>query len=287
MTGFGRAEAEFSSKKIAVEIKSLNSKQADVFTHLPTLYKEKEAEIRNLLLVLQRGKIDLAVTLDSGEQAAAATINAALFENYKKQLEAIALRCNMPEPADYYSVIMRMPEVLHSEQAEVTDEEWAALTACVETAVSRLAEFRAHEGEGLQKFFTERLDTIEQLLVNDVPLHEGKRVEKIKARLMESLRELETGVAYDDNRLEQELIFYIEKLDISEEKQRLAKHIAYFRSTMNDEPGQGKKLGFIAQEMGREINTLGSKANNAELQIVVVKMKDELEKIKEQVLNVL
>lgn len=288
MTGYGKAEAEFEGKKVTIEVKSLNSKQADMSTRLPLLYREKDLEIRNMLAQsLQRGKIDFSITVDNRESEVAATINAAAFEAYRKQIVSLAGQNGLPVPEDMFALILRLPEVMKNEQSALPEEEWETVRNGIQTAIDRLDAFRVQEGAGLEKFFTERLDAIENLLVNEVPQYESVRVERIRTRLEDGLREIGEKITYDANRLEQELIFYIEKLDISEEKQRLANHIKYFRSTMLEEPGQGKKLGFIAQEMGREINTLGSKSNHAELQVVVVKMKDELEKIKEQVLNVL
>ena len=213
-------------------------------------------------------------------------INAEAFKSYKNYLSELASQNQIPEPQDWFQVLLRIPDVMHTEAAELTDEEWQAAQKAVEGAIDQLAEFRRQEGAGLEKFFTSKLDNIAALLA-EVPQYERARIDKIKSRLEDNLKELGETIKYDANRLEQEMIFYIEKLDISEEKQRLANHIKYFREVMADEHGQGKKLGFIAQEMGREINTLGSKSNHSEMQIIVVKMKDELEQIKEQVLNVL
>lgn len=289
MTGYGKAETEIASKKIIVEVKSLNGKQADISTRLASIYKEKDFELRNLVAqTLMRGKIDLSVTIENRNDEFTSSINSSLFLQYKQQIEALSESTGTPLPQDFFSVILRMPDVLKTEQVKLEDEEWITVKACVEEALAKLVEFRVHEGAGLENFFRDRLDIIEHLLQCEVPKYESSRVDKIKSRMRDSLNELlGKQQAYDENRFEQELIYYIEKLDISEEKQRLQKHIDYFRSTMDEPESQGKKLGFVAQEMGREINTLGSKANQAELQIVVVKMKDELEKIKEQVLNVL
>lgn len=289
MTGYGKAETEIASKKIIVEVKSLNGKQADISTRLASIYKEKDFELRNLVAqTLMRGKIDLSVTIENRNDEFTSSINSSLFLQYKQQIEALSESAGTPLPQDFFSVILRMPDVLKTEQVKLEDEEWITVKACVEEALAKLVEFRVHEGAGLENFFRDRLDIIEHLLQCEVPKYESSRVDKIKSRMRDSLNELlGKQQAYDENRFEQELIYYIEKLDISEEKQRLQKHIDYFRSTMDEPESQGKKLGFVAQEMGREINTLGSKANQAELQIVVVKMKDELEKIKEQVLNVL
>ena len=287
MTGYGKSETVFASKKIIAEVKSLNGKQADISTRLASQYKEKDLELRTLVAQkLARGKADLSVSIENRPEEGAAVINTSFFAAYKRQITEIAEATGTELPQDMFATILRMPDVMKTEQNGLSEDEWAAVKACVEDALDKLVEFRMHEGAGLEKFFTERLDIIENLLHDEVPKYEKSRIDKIKARMRENLAEIQSK-AYDENRFEQELIYYIEKLDISEEKQRLQKHLDYFRSAMKENESQGKKLGFVAQEMGREINTLGSKANHAELQIVVVKMKDELEKIKEQVLNVL
>lgn len=287
MTGYGKSETVFASKKIIAEVKSLNGKQADISTRLASQYKEKDLELRTLVAQkLARGKADLSVSIENRPEEGAAVINTSLFAAYKRQITEIAEATGTELPQDMFATILRMPDVMKTEQNGLSEDEWTAVKACVEDALDKLVEFRMHEGAGLEKFFTERLDIIENLLHDEVPKYEKSRIDKIKARMHENLAEIQSK-AYDENRFEQELIYYIEKLDISEEKQRLQKHLDYFRSAMKENESQGKKLGFVAQEMGREINTLGSKANHAELQIVVVKMKDELEKIKEQVLNVL
>ena len=287
MTGYGKSETVFASKKIIAEVKSLNGKQADISTRLASQYKEKDLELRTLVAQkLARGKADLSVSIENRPEEGAAVINTSLFAAYKRQITEIAEATGTELPQDMFATILRMPDVMKTEQNGLSEDEWTAVKACVEDALDKLVEFRMHEGSGLEKFFTERLDIIENLLHDEVPKYEKSRIDKIKARMRENLAEIQSK-AYDENRFEQELIYYIEKLDISEEKQRLQKHLDYFRSAMKENESQGKKLGFVAQEMGREINTLGSKANHAELQIVVVKMKDELEQIKEQVLNVL
>lgn len=287
MTGYGKSETVFASKKIIAEVKSLNGKQADISTRLASQYKEKDLELRTLVAQkLARGKADLSVSIENRPEEGAAVINTSLFAAYKRQITEIAEATGTELPQDMFATILRMPDVMKTEQSGLSEDEWTAVKACVEDALDKLVEFRTHEGAGLEKFFTGRLDIIENLLHDEVPKYEKSRIDKIKARMRENLAEIQSK-AYDENRFEQELIYYIEKLDISEEKQRLQKHLDYFRSAMKESESQGKKLGFVAQEMGREINTLGSKANHAELQIVVVKMKDELEKIKEQVLNVL
>ena len=287
MTGYGKAVVAFKDKKISAEIKSLNSKQLDLMTRIAPLYREKEMEIRQLIAQqLERGKVDFALWIEKDAGADATPVNAALVENYYRQLKAVAERVGIPEPQDWMYTLTRMPDVLvKTEQEELTDEEWAAAREAVVKAISALVDFRRQEGAALEKKFSEKIDNIERLLAEIEP-YEKSRVEKIRQRITDGLQQI-PGVDYDKNRLEQELIYYIEKLDISEEKQRLSNHLKYFRETMRDGHGQGKKLGFIAQEMGREINTTGSKSNQAEMQNIVVQMKDELEQIKEQVLNAL
>ena len=289
MTGFGKAVSEFSNKKVVIEVKSLNSKQLDLYTKINYFYRSKELEIRNLVQQeLGRGKVELSLVVDQVSEATAGVqINKVAFNNYVNQIKEISEETGVALPNDWFTVVMRMPEVLKAEQnEELSDEEWEQTLSAIKEALKALNEFRSQEGEGLKKFFIERIDTIRGYLA-EVPNYEKARIDKIKARLEENLAALEEKVSLDSGRLEQEMIFYIEKLDISEEKQRLAKHLDYFIETMEKEPACGKKLGFIAQEMGREINTLGSKSNCSELQVLVVNMKDELEKIKEQVLNVL
>lgn len=289
MTGFGKAVSEFSNKKVVIEVKSLNSKQLDLYTKINYFYRSKELEIRNLVQQeLGRGKVELSLMVDQVSEATAGVqINKVAFNNYVNQIKEISEESGVALPNDWFTVVMRMPEVLKAEQnEELSDEEWEQTLCAIKEALKALNEFRSQEGEGLKKFFIERIDTIRGYLA-EVPNYEKARIDKIKARLEENLAALEEKVSLDSGRLEQEMIFYIEKLDISEEKQRLAKHLDYFIETMEKEPSCGKKLGFIAQEMGREINTLGSKSNCSELQVLVVNMKDELEKIKEQVLNVL
>ena len=287
MTGYGKAVATYGDKKINVEIKSLNSKALDLSTRIAPLYREKEMEIRQLIAAkLERGKVDFCIWVEKEAGADATPVNSALVENYYRQIKEIAGRTGIPEPQDWFATLMRMPDVLtKTEQETLCEDEWQAVCVAVDDAMARLMDFRRQEGEALQRKFTEKIDNISALLA-DIEPYEKQRVEKIKARIIDGLKTI-PEVEYDKNRLEQELIYYIEKLDISEEKQRLANHLKYFRETMDEGHGQGKKLGFIAQEMGREINTTGSKSNNAEMQNIVVKMKDELEQIKEQVLNVL
>ena len=287
MTGYGKVTAEFEGKKIHVEIKSLNSKALDVSARIAPLYREKEMEIRNLIAQrLERGKVDFNLWVEKDVVDAATPINMAVLESYYKQINAIAGTTGIPLPADWFSMLLRLPDVMTKvEIQELTEEEWAVVNQAVHEAIDKLEAFRRQEGEALERKFCEKLDNIAALLAS-IEVYEKERVARIRERITDAL-EKTLSVDYDKNRLEQELIYYIEKLDINEEKQRLSNHLRYFRQTMSDGHGQGKKLGFIAQEMGREINTTGSKSNHAEMQNIVVKMKDELEQIKEQVLNVM
>ena len=287
MTGYGKSVVTFNEKKIHVEIKSLNSKALDLSTRIAPLYREKERDRRQLgAITLIRGKVDFSIWIEKDAAADAAPINAALLENYYVQIKNISAKAGIPEPQDWFGTLLRLPDIMtRTEVEELSDEEWAAARRGVDEALAALVSFREQEGAALFRKFTEKVDNIATLLASIEPF-EKSRVEKIRAKITEGLKNI-PDVEYDKNRLEQELIYYIEKLDINEEKQRLANHLKYFRETMADGIGQGKKLGFIAQEMGREINTTGSKSNNAEMQNIVVKMKDELEQIKEQVLNVL
>lgn len=287
MTGYGKSVVTFNEKKIHVEIKSLNSKALDLSTRIAPLYREKEMEIRQTISqTLKRGKVDFSIWIEKDAAADATPINGALVDNYYRQIKAISESTGIPEPQDWFATLLRMPDVMtKTDVEELTDEEWNAVRNGIDTAVNALVAFRDQEGAALQKKFCEKLDNIAALL-DSIEVYEKSRVEKIRARIVEGLKSI-PEIEYDKNRLEQELIYYIEKLDINEEKQRLANHLKYFRETIDEGVAQGKKLGFIAQEMGREINTTGSKSNNAEMQNIVVKMKDELEQIKEQVLNVL
>ena len=287
MTGYGKAVVAIKEKKIHVEVKSLNSKQLDLNTRIAPLYREKEMEMRQMVAeALIRGKVDMSVWIEKDMAVDPTPINAALVENYYQQIKAISEKTGIPMMEDCFYTLLRMPDVLtKTDMEELDDEEWLTVKGAVKEALDNLVDFRKQEGAALQKKFTEKIDNIASLLASIEP-YEQSRVEKIKARIVDGLQQI-PGVEYDRNRLEQELIYYIEKLDISEEKQRLTNHLKYFRDTMAEPAGQGKKLGFIAQEMGREINTTGSKSNQAEMQNIVVKMKDELEQIKEQVLNAL
>ena len=291
MTGFGRGSAQTSTKRVKVEIKSLNSKQLDLSLRVPAYFREMEVTMRNPIAAkLERGKVELAATVENLVAEPSTTVNIDLLGAYKRQLEEMGSSLNLPEPTDWYGLLLRMPESMKSEQVSIgEDDEDAFFRACNE-AIDSLIEFRRREGRKLYSFFIEKIGKIRQLLDEVSPLEE-ERVPKIRERLEEQLSRL-SSIEYDRGRLEQELIFYIEKLDVTEEKLRLATHLNYFMETLGSdtgypEAGQGKKLGFIAQEIGREINTLGSKSNHAGMQKIVVRMKDELEQMKEQVLNVL
>lgn len=286
MTGFGKGEAALQNKKITVEIRSLNSKQLDLGLRLPAVYRQSEYEIRNIIArTIQRGKVDVFITVESQAVETPARINKEVFREYLRQMTDTLAFAGID--ADYDAivpVVMRLPEVVSTETESISDEEHAALIAATEAAAARLDAFRLQEGAILIADLLGRVDKIERYKEEVVPF-EKARTETIKARILDNLEKLQVDV--DRNRLEQEMIFYLEKLDITEEKVRLANHCKYFREVAAGEEGAGRKLGFIAQEMGREINTMGSKANESNIQILVVKMKDELEKIKEQVLNIL
>ena len=287
MTGFGKAEANFQGKKIIVEVKALNSKSLDLSTRIAPIYREKDIQIRQTIAAkLIRGKVDFSLWTERDNTPEAIPVNTTLAEQYYKQLRTMTQNMGMPEPVDWLTLLLRMPDVMsRTETEELTEEEWNVVQQVMDEALQHLIDFRKQEGAALQHKFAEKLDNIQRLLTDIEPYEKG-RVEKIRARIIDGLQAI-PEVDYDKNRLEQELIYYIEKLDISEEKQRLNNHLKYFRETMESEEAQGKKLGFIAQEMGREINTTGSKSNQAEMQNIVVMMKDELEQIKEQVLNVM
>lgn len=288
MTGYGKAVVAYKEKKINVEVKSLNSKSLDLSARIAPLYREKEMEIRRLLAQkLERGKVDFSLWVEKESTVDATPINAALVENYYKQIKEISESTGIPEPEDWFTTLLRLPDVTAKTEVEVLDdEEWEVAQQAINEAIEKLTEFRKQEGAALQKKFTEKIDNIANLLKSIEPF-EKSRVPKIREKIIDGLKQI-PEVDYDKNRLEQELIYYIEKLDINEEKQRLTNHLKYFHETMKESGhGVGKKLGFIAQEMGREINTTGSKSNQAEMQNIVVKMKDELEQIKEQVLNAL
>lgn len=287
MTGFGRAVAEYKNKKISIDVKSLNSKITDINTRIPGYYKEKEIEIRRLLSQeLQRGKIDFCMFVELNGSESLNQFNNDLIVNYYNQLKVLCDSNNIPMGQDIISGIIRMPDVLRNNSEDLTDEEWAAVTVIVNKAIESCNEFRKQEGKVLEADINRNLNSILNLLT-EVPQYEKERIDTIRERLGQSLLEIAGSNTVDSNRYEQEVIFYLEKLDINEEKVRLKKHCEYFLETMKLDEYSGKKLGFIAQEIGREINTLGSKAHHVEMQKIVVMMKDELEKIKEQLLNAL
>ena len=287
MTGFGKATGDYNGKKIVVEIKSLNSKQIDISTRLSGLYREKDIEIRNEVShALERGKIDVALYIDNSGKESVTHLNQTVIETYYQQIKAIADNTGIPVPENWFEIILRLPDVMKTEIAELDEQEWVVVKEIMQDAINQIKSFRAQEGKSLEQVFRNNIARIGELLDSIAP-YEQERVEKIKVRLEENLQQIADKFEYDRNRLEQELIFYIEKLDVNEEKIRLKAHLDYFLETIDKEASPGKKLGFISQEIGREINTLGSKANHSEMQKQVVLMKDYLEQIKEQVLNVL
>ena len=287
MTGYGKAVAMYQDRKICVEIRSLNGKSMDLSTRIAPQFKSHEMEIRSLLTSrLERGKVDFTLWVEQNATLDTPAINVAVMQGYMEQIKTISEQSGVAMPENLFEILLRMPEVIaRKEVYEVSDEEWAVTLDAVNKALDELVDFRAQEGMALYRKFMSNIENITSLLATVEP-YEKERIEKIRQRITESLEKLSI-VDYDKNRFEQELIYYIEKLDVNEEKQRLTNHLRYFVETMDTGSGQGKKLGFIAQEMGREINTLGSKSNHAEMQNIVVKMKDELEQIKEQVLNVM
>ncbi|MDR1115153.1 MAG: YicC family protein [Tannerella sp.] len=286
MTGFGKVITELPTKKVTIEIKALNSKQVDIFTRIPPIYREKEMEIRSLLSKkLEHGKIEFIITTENIGKDIATKINLSMLESYKEQIEEIAGILNIKQPEEWFPTLLRLPDVIKTEMVEADEKEWLIVSDAINKAIDMLCEFRIQEGEMLFKLFEQKIENISEFLKQIEP-YEKERIEKIKCRITENIQKI-PEIQVDANRLEQEMIYYIEKLDINEEKNRLDNHLKYFVETLNNGHGQGKKLGFIAQEIGREINTLGSKSNQAEMQQIVVLMKDELEQIKEQVLNVL
>ncbi len=287
MTGYGKAVKELPTKKITVEIKSLNSKQLDLAMRMPSFYREKELDVRSYLAQrIGRGKVDFCLYCESLHTDKVAKIDEEVFGQYYKQLVALKGNLGMEGNTDFLRVIMCLPDVVKNEQPEFDEQEWNEVMSCITEATDNFIQFRLQEGRSLDADFRQRISLIKEYSL-EVPKYEKERIEKIRTRIQTNLDEIIAKDKVDQNRLEQELIYYIEKLDINEEKVRLANHLKYFIETLDTEENAGKKLGFIAQEMGREINTLGSKANQAEMQRLVVMMKDELEKIKEQVLNVL
>ncbi len=287
MTGYGKAESVNDKRKIIIEIKTLNSKQADLIIKIPNTYKDRELEIRNELTnQLQRGKIELYVSMEDVVEDMMTQFNEKAIKSYYTQLVNITTQNNIPLPQDILNAIVRMPDVLKIDRQEPDEKEWEMLLDGIRQALRHVNEFRNQEGLALMEDISGRIRLIEAY-ITEVEKFEASRLETIKNRLRQNLVEYVGENTIDQNRFEQELIYYLEKIDINEEKVRLRNHCSYFVTTMKEGDGVGKKLGFIAQEIGREINTIGSKANNADMQQVVIKMKDELEKIKEQILNVL
>ena len=287
MTGYGKAVCVLPQKKVNIEIRSLNSKQLDINTRIPGMYREKEIEIRNRISNrLFRGKIDISFFVEADMPDKVTKINTGIIESYFEQLKPVAKKLNIEQSVDFLRIIMPLPDTTKTEQAELDEKEWAELLIAIDKALDDIVEFRKQEGLSLMKEVAQRIENISNLLEDVEPLEKG-RIEKIKERIKDGLQFLNDKTNVDENRFEQELIYYLEKLDITEEKVRLANHLNYFMETIETDKPVGKKLGFITQEIGREINTLGSKANDAGLQRIVIRMKDELEKIKEQILNVL
>lgn len=287
MTGFGKATGEYNGKKIVIEVKSLNSKQMDISTRITGAYREKEIELRNdLSQALERGKIDLSLYVDNSGKEGATQINSTIFESYYQQIKSIAGHHSIEMPSNWFEIILRLPEVMKSETSDLDENEWKLVKSIMKEALTQIKLYRVQEGKSLELVFRQRIDDIRNLLVAIEPF-ESERIDRIKTRLEENLQNISEKFDYDNNRLEQELIFYIEKIDVNEEKVRLRTHLDYFIQIMETENSPGKKLGFITQEIGREINTLGSKSNHSEMQKIVVLMKDNLEQIKEQVLNIL
>jgi len=287
MTGYGKSVCELPNKKVTVEVKSLNSKQMDLGTRIPTIYKEKELEIRSdLTSRLTRGKVDFSIYVETQTGEKVVVINKDVIRGYYAQLKELSDEFGQSDRTDFMRIIMPLPDTVTVEQPQLGEDEWMKVKETIDQAVANLSEYRKREGMALESDLRQRISIIESYLA-EVPRYEVGRVEKVRARIEKNLEDLIAKGTADMNRLEQEMILYVEKLDINEEKVRLAQHLKYFIETMETEQQPGKKLGFIAQEMGREINTLGSKANEANLQKLVIQMKDELEKIKEQILNVL
>ncbi|WP_282037406.1 YicC/YloC family endoribonuclease [Saccharicrinis aurantiacus] len=287
MTGFGKAICELPDKKISIEIKSLNSKQLDVNMRLPNLYRQKDLVLRNeLSSQIGRGKVDVGFYIDFHGSEKNAIINAPVIENYYNQIKPISDKLGLSDNADILKTIMPLPDTVKIEQNELDEEEWKLIFTSFKEALSNINEFRAQEGEVLKIDIVERIENIRSLMLQIEP-YETERIEKVRTRILDQLNELKDKITIDQNRFEQEMIYYLEKLDVTEEKVRLTNHLDYFTETVEKEELVGKKLGFIAQEIGREINTMGSKANHAEIQKLVIQMKDELEKIKEQNLNIL
>jgi uncharacterized protein (TIGR00255 family) len=286
MTGFGKASAQFADKKITVEIKSLNSKQFDLSMKMPSLYREKELIIRSMVSnVLGRGKVDLSIYTESPEGDRNVTINHKLAQLYLEQIRDLGQKSGLKEPDGLLTSILGFPEVLKTERPELGDGEWNVVEEAVENATAALNDFRLSEGKRLEEDIVQRVNKIEGLTL-DLEPHLEERIKEVRQRIQNNIAELIQKEQADQNRLEQEIVYYLEKLDITEEEIRLKSHCKYFLETLHSSADAGKKLGFISQEMGREINTMGSKANHVPIQQIVVQMKDELEKIKEQLLNI-
>ena len=286
MTGYGKAMAELSDKRITVEIKSLNSKQFDLYARIPSIYKEKEIALRNdLAKILERGKVDLYINVEELAKDSAARIDETRLKKYHSEIKNLASALGIEEPNNWFEVLFKLPDVFKQEAEKLDEDEWKAVEKAVDEAVAHLITFRYQEGEALKLVLNAKIERIRELTLQ-LETFELERVDKVKTRIMDALNGLE-NITYDTNRLEQELIYYIEKLDVNEEKTRLINHLDYFTETIESDSSQGKKLGFIVQEIGREVNTLGSKSNHSDMQRIVVQMKDELEQIKEQILNVL
>jgi uncharacterized protein (TIGR00255 family) len=286
MTGFGRGVATLPDKKVTIEIKSLNSKQMDLFSRVAPVYREKEMDMRSLISQrLERGKVELTVAVEYTGIASDAKINTALVASYKQQIDELSRTLGIPAPTEWFPTLLRLPDVVRTDAEEIGEDEWQTVQTAINAAIDRLCEFRSQEGAMLYRLFKQKIEQI-SLLLKQIDRYEAERIEKLRGRITDNLQNI-PDVQIDTNRLEQEMIYYIEKLDVNEEKSRLANHLKYFLQTLDNGHGQGKKLGFISQEIGREINTLGSKSNHAEMQKLVVRMKDELEQIKEQTLNVL
>lgn len=287
MTGFGKAEFEINNKRITIEVKSLNSKSTDINTRIPQLFREKEIEIRRMLTDrLIRGKIDCNIFAESLGDASSANINPAVVKNYFAALQQISLELNLPVDSDILQVIMRLPDTVKVQYDQLNEEEWSMLSKHLNQAIDQADGFRLQEGKALEADLRSSIAAIENLQ-NEIAPYEAQRIENVKIRLSEALAKLQSSANANPDRYEQELIFYLERLDFNEEKVRLTNHLNYFIETVNESEANGKKLAFITQEIGREINTLGAKANESNIQRIVVQMKDYLERIKEQALNVL
>lgn len=287
MTGYGKAECELKDRKVTIEIKSLNSKNLDIYTKIPGVYREKELEIRNnISKTLQRGKVEIVLYYEVTDEKKGTSINSSVVKNYYEQLKSIATDLSIPESELFLQMALRLPDTLNIERDEIDPEDWKVISNTIQDAMKQLDNFRTQEGAYLKKDIEQRIKLIDKYKEEITPF-EINRTEKIRTKLNESLISLNSDVEIDKNRFEQELIYYLEKLDITEEKVRLTNHCNYFTEMINEPESNGKKLGFITQEIGREINTIGSKANDSDIQKYVILMKDELEKIKEQMLNIL